>query len=359
MRLSRSNFINYVFQPYNQAVKTVGERYSKIDYPVWKEIRSWLYDDKWKDYSLRLERENSQYVSIGLYSKIRICPEAFLFDIDDEAFGSWIDDHYYDIALHQSMEYATCANGIYNIGYSANALSESITSLGDTFKKLINENGYEKENENNMKFGNFDFGPVDSSVRMSMYGMAIKNASGTYVAYDKANDGIVDVDIFNFEGANKFIYKMPAAIKDIAVGDVVIHARKPMFVQEILENDRLLALDIFDGEEKTIVLTRSMFGFNFITKVVSLIDFAGAANADTPVGNMWPLMLMSDGNSKDLLPMMFLMNQGSATMNPLMMYALMGDTKGNDMLPLLMMSGALSNKGGCTCGGNCSCHSSK
>jgi hypothetical protein len=152
---------------------------------------------------------------------------------------------------------------------------------------------------------------------------------------------------------------MPAAIKDNAVGDVVIHARKPMFVQKILENDRLIALDIFDGEEKTIVLTKSMFGFNFITKVVSLIDFAGAADADTPFGNMWPLMLMSDGNSKDMLPMLFLMNQGSASMNPMLMYAMMSDSKNNDLLPLLMMSGALSNKGGCTCGGNCKCHESK
>jgi hypothetical protein len=211
----------------------------------------------------------------------------------------------------------------------------------------------EEKKENNMKFGNFDFGPVDSSVRLSVYGMAIKNSAGKYVAYDRATEQIMDVDILNFEGANKFMYKMPVAISAIEVGDVVVHNRLPMFVQKVLGDNRLEVLDVYNGEEKTVVLSKSMFNFDFITKVVSLVDFAGTADKHNPFGNMLPLLLMGDGNSKDMLPLMFLMNQSGNGMNPMMLYALMGDHKNDDMLPLLMMSGAFAPQHQCKCEGKC------
>ena len=83
-----------------------------------------------------------------------------------------------------------------------------------------------KENKN-MNMFNFDFGPVNSnSVRMSMYGLAVKNKDGKYVSYNASTDEIVDVDVLNFDGA-KFLYKIPVAIKDVAIGDIVIHQRAP------------------------------------------------------------------------------------------------------------------------------------
>ena len=109
----------------------------------------------------------------------------------------------------------------------------------------------------------FDFGPVDSSVHMSLYGMAIKNASGTYVAYDVKTGSIMDVDIINFEGANKFMYKMPVALSAVQIGDVIVHSKHPMFVSEVdIETNRMVAVDIYDGEEKVIVPTQSPFGFS-------------------------------------------------------------------------------------------------
>jgi len=157
-----------------------------------------------------------------------------------------------------------------------------------------------------------------------MYGMAIKNASGSYVSYDKATNQVMDVDILNFEGANKFIYKMPVALSQVSVGDVIIHARKPMFVQEVCDKNRLRVMDVFDGEEKTIVPATSPFGFDFITKVVSLFDFTSTATAANPFGNMLPWLLMSDSKSADvdnLLPLMLLMNGNTdMTQNPMMMW---------------------------------------
>lgn len=209
---------------------------------------------------------------------------------------------------------------------------------------------YEKkdneEKENKMKGFNFDFGKItNDSIRMSMYGMAVKNASGVWTAYDKSTGDLMDVDVFNFDGSN-FLFKMPVAIKDIAVGDVIVHARKPMFVISKTEAGDLIAIDPVAGEKKTIMPSKNMFGFNFATKVVSLFDnlMGQAPTSENPFGNMWMLMLM-DGKSdlKDIMISMMLINQASGstnTFNP-MMLMLMNDSDMKDMaIPLMLMNQA-------------------
>ena len=209
---------------------------------------------------------------------------------------------------------------------------------------------YEKkdneEKENKMKGFNFDFGKItNDSIRMSMYGMAVKNASGVWTAYDKNTGDLVDVDVFNFDGSN-FLFKMPVAIKDIAVGDVIIHARKPMFVISKTEAGDLIAIDPVAGEKKTIMPSKNMFGFNFAIKVVSLFDnlMGQTPTSENPFGNMWMLMLM-DGKSdmKDIMITMMLMNQASGstnTFNPIMLM-LMNDSDMKDMaIPLMLMNQA-------------------
>lgn len=209
---------------------------------------------------------------------------------------------------------------------------------------------YEKkdneEKENKMKGFNFDFGKItNDSIRMSMYGMAVKNTSGVWTAYDKSTGDLMDVDVFNFDGSN-FLFKMPVAIKDIAVGDVVIHARKPMFVVSKTEAGDLVAVDPVAGEKKTIMPTRSPFGFNFCTKIISLFDNlmgnSEAPSADNPFGSLWMLMLM-DGKSdmKDMLIPMMLMNQANGSTNVFnpMMLMLMNDGDMKDMvIPLMLMN---------------------
>ena len=222
----------------------------------------------------------------------------------------------------------------------------------------------EKENmDTNKMFANFDFGPVASHIRMSPYGLAMKNADGKYVSYDKASGNIMDVEIFNFD-AQKFLYKMPVAVNAVAVGDIVVHMRKAMFVSAVNGN-RISVIDIYNGEIKDIMPTTSPFGFNFITKVVSLIDMSGA-NAETPFGNMLPLLMMGEGQDfKDILPLMFFTNGNNANMmsNPLMMYALMNNTNNVDSLGFFLALSA--GMGGnnpfasatpahtCNCGGHC------
>ena len=380
MKFTRQNFIDYVFQPYNTAVRR-GE-YNKIEYDDWRMIRGWAYDETWSTHTITIEELDSGY-RIGLSHYLRTCPDCYYADKYDTAFGSWIKAHRMEIMMWDIGIRAAISEPCGGYGYvkscepsnlavgcdcdstaSVHFNTDAVYFDGQTLQEKINEclgkaniKAKEKEN-NNMKFGNFDFGPVDSSVRMSLYGMAIKNASGTYVAYDANGKQVMDVDIFNFEGANKFIYKMPAAIKDIRTGDVVIHARKPMFVQAIKGENRLSVLDIFDGEEKTIVLTKSPFGFDFITKVVSLIDMTGTATKGNPFGNMLPFLMLSDGKGMDdVLPFLLMSQGGNFASNPMLMYALLGkDGKTNDILPFLMMSSCANPILPTGCNGNCKCH---
>ena len=185
---------------------------------------------------------------------------------------------------------------------------------------------------------NFDFGRVTDSVRVSTYGLAIKGVDGRYVSWDNKNKSVMDVEVLSMPGS-EFVYKMPVAIKDVKVGDVVVHNRVPMYVTAV-NAQTLTVVDIREATEKTIYPVKSPFGFNFVTKVVSLFDSVnGTASADAPFGNMLPFMMM--GN-KDMDPMMLMMMMGQGgnanlMSNPMMMYFLMKDGKGSDMLPFVMM----------------------
>lgn len=222
------------------------------------------------------------------------------FDIDDQSFGSFLYD---------------------------NLFANSNNIIQDEEKK------------DTMKNFNFDFGPcTNDNVRMSMYGLAVQNNAGIWVSYN--NGQVVDVDIFNFDG-RKFMYKMPVAISDIKPGDVVIHNRVPMFVTAV-ENGNISAVDVRAGEAKTIIPTTNMFNFNFVTKIVSMLDtFSAAPTAEQPFGNMLPFMMMSDNDNIDPMMMFMMMNGGKMDMsNPMMLYLMMN--KNNDssdwLLPFMMMN---------------------
>ena len=236
----------------------------------------------------------------------------------------------------------------------------SKSEMEDRFKKLEAElqkkvdkaekNECVKENDTMMKGINFDFGPCGNTVRLSMYGMAIQNISGEWVSYNPDSREIINVDVFNMADGGKYMYKMPVAIADVKEGDIVIHNRVPMFVTAINENGTFEVTDVRAGETKNIIPTRNMFGFNFMTKVVSLFGaFTDAPTADQPFGNMLPFLMM--GENKDIDPMMmfFMMGQGSTNVmaNPMMMYFMMKDNKDFDPMMMFMM---MNQPHTCNCG---------
>lgn len=190
----------------------------------------------------------------------------------------------------------------------------------------------------------FDFGTCENDkVRMSAYGLAIKNEAGTWVSYDTKTKSIMDVDILNFE-CGKYLFKMPVAISAVKAGDVVIHNRVPMFVTGVSATS-IAVVDIHSGEEKNIVPTKSPFGFNFLTKVISLVDFSGnKSDENNPFGNLLPFIMLNESKSGDnsILALAALAGNDGAdiTKNPLLLYALMGQNKGgnSDIATLLLMT---------------------
>lgn len=222
-------------------------------------------------------------------------------------------------------------------------LNTEKVNFGDfIYERKFNENRKENKEMNNNTF-NFDFGVLNNdNIHMSPYGIAVKNKDSKWVSYDANSGKVIDVNIFNFNGNNMF-YKIPVAIKDIKVGDVIIHQRVPMYVTNDIIDNKVVVIDPVAGEEKVILPTTSPFGFDFITKVVSVFDMTNlGATSDTPFGNMLPFMMM--GEDSDIDPMMLvLMSQGAGAANnlfanPLMLYFLCGDKSNKDnMLPLMLM----------------------
>lgn len=228
--------------------------------------------------------------------------------------------------------------------------------IDDRINKVLNEQNTFNNNVDNkkgnkkMKAFNFDFGPCTTdNIRMSMYGLAVKNANGTWVSYNPESKEIIDVDIFNFDGG-KFLYKMPVAIKDIAPGMVIVHNRKAMFVIEVGDSG-ITVVDPQAGEEKKILPTKNCFNFNFYTRVVSLFDSfmkspENAPSAENPFGNMWMYMLMDENqNMSDMLLPMMLMSQNGNTfngINPMMFMLMDGKQDMKDMIVPMMLMGTMN-----------------
>lgn len=156
---------------------------------------------------------------------------------------------------------------------------------------------------------NFDFGPINEGVAISPYGLAVLTADYRWLTYNPATAQTVDVTGFTFD-FQKMIYKMPVAIKDLRAGDMVLHCSKPMYVQSV-EEDGIHCIDILNSEVKVVVPVTNMFGFDFVTKIVSLMNFnAAQPSAENPFGNLMPLMMMSsvmgDDSDNDFSKMMMM-----------------------------------------------------
>ena len=373
------------------------DKAKKMPYTYWRDIIKSTADDR-ALFEIEWENEKDGVLIDIFYDNNRV---AWSFNTGDNSFGDFIyknllfgvenkmrreysSDYYTDNKSCQYYDYYDSRTGKSTV-YEELATKAEIYDLervNDTINKLCesatlaaplkNENNNNKTNKESfsMKF-NFDFGPVNpATVRMSLYGLAVKNKAGTWVSYDTQAGDIMDVDILNFDGA-KFLYKMPVATKDITIGDVVIHNGIPMFVIAIATSGAYITVvDPINGERKDIMLPKSPFGFNFATKVVNFLgNLNTGADASNPFGNLGLMLMLNDsGDMNDLLPLILMTgNSGLDMSNPLMLYALLSkDSKSNNdnILPMLMMLNAqhpVSNvpSQGCSCGGHCTDNSTQ
>ena len=376
-------FNNIIKKQFSQA--TDEKLYYRIPYDHWKVLKEnilpidkvsvefWISLDKdpiivkickTKNNNLTvLEKYSSDDSSLGQFLYERYFPKEEVFmpsndtttAINSSNLSSGSIQSNYGSLTYSDRTDGTISNSMdgysnISLSYDGYAMQSKVSELEkdvSQLKKTVNTEKTQKGKEDKMTGLNFDFGPcTGDNIRMSMYGLAVKNASGTWVSYNKDSRQIIDVDILNFDGS-RFMFKMPVAIKDIQIGDIVVHNRVPMFITEIDDCGKLFAVDVRAGEEKCIIPTRNMFGFDFVTKIVSLFDaIGGAPSPDQPFGNMLPLLLAESDKASNIDPLMVIMMtqgvQGVDASNPWMLYALMKDNENtNSLLPFLLLG---SNK---------------
>ena len=255
-----------------------------------------------------------------------------------------------------SFDHLATKDAVDSVCGAVDSVCEKIDELKAKIETKLDKAEYYNNNEKEKKsmnmFKGFEFGKVDGNkVRMSMYGLAVRNQAGTWVSYNASAGEVMDVDVFNMDGS-QFMYKMPVALSQVKISDVIIHNCKPMFVTGVGENGKFCVIDIYEGEEKMILASKSPFGFNFITKVVSLFNFDGMtqASAENPFGNMAMMMAMSgDMKMDEILPLMLMTNGNMDMSNPMSMMLMMSmmdkDNKmdnSNLMMMMAMMNGAFN-----------------
>lgn len=337
------------------------ENYDRIEYSRWKSLMAAIYINVTYD-----EVQKEFYISC--YDENNNCTAGYLFGINKttasgkQTFGNYLATYIVHIPEEENIQLATnydtvttyaatiatseCNANYSSITWDPGSMIIDSSNLATSYvvnssSQITNKTETKENKKMDNKIFNFDFGPIKGdNIRMSMYGLAIKNRDGSYVAWDRTNENIMNVDILNFNGEG-LMYKMPVAIKDIKDGDIVIHNKVPMFVLEVFEKS-LDVIDIYSGERKSVILSRSPFGFDFATKVVSLIDFGAmggdAPSVDNPFGNMWPLLMLGDSSSIDPMILALMCAGKAGCANPMMMYALMASKGSNDnLLPLMLM----------------------
>ena len=255
-------------------------RYKRIDYKIWREIANLAKVNKLR---VVITVENGDYTSFTFFYPVDV--EKYLsLSVTDNEFARYLNNWLYGIENKNGIElnwnkmqnnnmiitpdiksdfndyttYTTTSTSwdTSSLQAEVDRLSEELAKIGtciydnegNIIIKEINKNKNEKENKKEMNTNemiNFDFGPVtDSKIRMSMYGYAIPNEAGKYVAYDVESERMMDVQILNFNCANMF-YKIPKPISKITYGDVVFHNGVPMFVAGIFARSNGIALDEF------------------------------------------------------------------------------------------------------------------
>ena len=204
----------------------------------------------------------------------------------------------------------------------------------DKIKDYVEEILNNKEKDDKKKMAeNFSFGPYStSSIRISPYGMAIKNKAGKWISYNKEKNRLMDVDVINVNiDASKIFYKVPRATSTVKPGDIILHNDSPVFV-EVVQDGRFTVINPYEGTEITILPAQSPFGFDYVTTIISLTDYMPKADEQNPFGNLLPFMLMGKDNNN--LGLMLMMSKGFENIDPMMLMAL---SNGGDMSAFLMM----------------------
>lgn len=213
---------------------------------------------------------------------------------------------------------------------------------------IINIQNKKEKNEMNMKIFDTQFGKVDD-VAMSIYGATFKTVGtdglARSIAYDPNTQEYIDVPNEMIIAKGSYCYAMPCTADNLHIGEYIRHNGAWARVIDVDDAARIIVEKIATREVATILPVRSIFGYSFYTKLITPFQSGFmTADAEHPFGNILPLLMMGDGKMDEMLPLMFMMGQGSTAQfdmsNPMMLMMFMGDKtdKDSDMFKMMMMA---------------------
>jgi len=189
-------------------------------------------------------------------------------------------------------------------------------------------------------FGNLGFGKLkDYRFKLSMNGIAVEQASGKYVVYNKDNNEFVDVTntLFDIKDA---LFLLPAV--EVNAGDTVLHEGKAYFIVDT--TNEIKAVSYEDCTQTVLIPKSTMFGIKYFQKVFSMFGDNFAATGDL-FSNPLMLMALMDGKNSDLTQLMLLssLNKGDLGSNPMALAMLMKGDKSSDSLSTIALMSMFNN----------------
>lgn len=245
-----------------------------------------------------------------------------------------------------ASEYTLKPNKTDSISIGSDWVHKMTTDLIDQVNKEVTDafNAKEKEKESKMDFSkmlNIDFGKVlpTTELKPSIYGVAVRGFDNRYRAYDKINDKVMDVTGMTFN--TDMLFKIPVAVSQVRVGDVVINAGNYVTVTNVHPDGTFTVVDPKASEQKIAIPAKNMFGFDFVTKIIYPFENMVQPSDDNPFGlNPMAMMMLSDGADMDVSTILALsMMNGNGSMidqNMLVPLMLMGNGKSGNKDGLIL-----------------------
>lgn len=185
-------------------------------------------------------------------------------------------------------------------------------------------------------FKNFNFGELKTpSIAYSFNGIAFRGVDGDYCVYNVDTDEATNVSDLVIDVP---LYTIPVSKDSLKKGDIIMH--KNCFYIVKANINTIETIDPIGGTIQFLIPEKSIFNFNYFTKVISPFSMIGnTANEANPFGNILPFMLMNkDENNNDMfkyLAMFSFMGNGDSNINQMLPFIFMSEDK--EINPMLMM----------------------
>lgn len=257
--------------------------------------------------------------------------------LDDQWTTVDVYDHYEALLRNQEEEdeerYVVTEKGLKYLAELTEQLCEDICT------PVCPEEREENSTMDNL-FGNLGFGKIKGDrFKLSMNGIAVAQANGKYVVFNKESNEFVDVSSMLFD-IKDALFLLPAV--EVNAGDTVLHEGKAYFVVDT--TNEIKAVDYETCTQTVLIPKSTMFGIKYFQKVFSMFGDNFAAAGDL-FSNPMMLMALMEGKNSDLTQMMLFssMSNGDLGSNPMALAMMLNGDKSNDSLSTIALMSMFNN----------------